>query len=55
LNGLAATVIQTRAKLACQPCQRTVCTMNDHRCMRDIDAAHVAEIAQRLLVAQPTA
>jgi heptosyltransferase-2 len=55
LNGLAATVLQTRAKLACQPCQRTVCTMNDHRCMRDIDAAHVAEIAQRLLVAQPTA
>jgi hypothetical protein len=24
--------------------------MNDHRCMRDIDASYVAEIAQRLLV-----
>src|SRR5262249_25699462 len=33
LNGLAATV-QTRTHLSCQPCQRTVCTMNDHRCMR---------------------
>ena len=37
LNGLAATVLQTKAVLPCQPCQRTVCTMNDHRCMRDID------------------
>ena len=47
LNGLAATVLQTKAVLPCQPCQRTVCTMNDHRCMRDIDASDVAEIAQR--------
>ena len=38
---------QTKSELACQPCQRTVCTMNDHRCMRDIDATYVAEIAQR--------
>ncbi len=49
LNGLAATVQQTRTTLACQPCQRTVCTMNDHRCMRDISAAEVAAIAQRVL------
>ena len=35
--------------LSCQPCQRTVCTMNDHRCMRDIPASEVAEIAQRVL------
>ena len=44
LNGLAATVL-TKTKLSCQPCQRTVCTMNEHRCMRDIPASDVAEIA----------
>ena len=49
LNGLAATV-QTKAQLPCQPCHRPVCTMNDHRCMRDIPASDVAEIAQRVLV-----
>jgi heptosyltransferase-2 len=48
LNGLAATVLTT-TKLSCQPCQRTVCTMNDHRCMRDISATDVADIAQRVL------
>ena len=48
LNGLAATV-QTRTQLSCQPCQRTVCTQNDHRCMRDISASDVVEIAQRVL------
>jgi len=48
LNGLAATVL-TRTHLSCQPCQRTVCTMNDHRCMRDIPATDVVEIAQRVL------
>jgi len=47
LNGLAATV-QTKTKLACQPCQRTICTMNDHRCMRDIPASEVVSIVQRL-------
>ncbi|WP_334415070.1 MULTISPECIES: lipopolysaccharide heptosyltransferase II [unclassified Bradyrhizobium] len=54
LNGLAATVVQTKTELACQPCQRTVCTMNDHRCMRDIDAPYVADLAHRLLVTQPS-
>ncbi|WP_426441753.1 lipopolysaccharide heptosyltransferase II [Bradyrhizobium genosp. P] len=49
LNGLAATVTQTKTKLSCQPCQRTVCTMNDHRCMRDILAEEVVDIAQRVL------
>ena len=49
LNGLAATVQQTKTQLACQPCQRTVCTMNDHRCMRDISATEVVSIAQRVL------
>jgi heptosyltransferase-2 len=48
LNGLAATV-QTKTFLPCQPCQRTVCTMNDHRCMRDIAAIDVVEIAQQVL------
>jgi heptosyltransferase-2 len=48
LNGLAATVL-TKTKLACQPCQRTICTMNDHRCMRDIAAADVVAIVQDVL------
>ena len=48
LNGLAATVL-TKTQLSCQPCQRTVCTMNDHRCMRDIAASDVVEIAQQVL------
>jgi heptosyltransferase-2 len=48
LNGLAATV-QTKTHLACQPCQRTICTMNDHRCMRDISASDVVAITQRVL------
>jgi heptosyltransferase-2 len=48
LNGLAAT-IQIKAPLACQPCHRPVCTMNDHRCMRDIPASDVVAIAERVL------
>jgi heptosyltransferase-2 len=48
LNGLAATV-QTRTNLPCQPCHRPVCTMNDHRCMRDIPATDVVETVQRVL------
>jgi heptosyltransferase-2 len=48
LNGLAATV-QTKTVVPCQPCHRPVCTMNEHRCMRDIAASDVAEIAQRVL------
>jgi lipopolysaccharide heptosyltransferase II len=48
LNGLAATV-QTKTVVPCQPCHRPVCHMNDHRCMRDIPAADVAEIAMRVL------
>ena len=48
LNGLAATVV-TKTQLSCQPCQRTICTMNDHRCMRDISALDVVAIAQRVL------
>ncbi|MEZ2146652.1 lipopolysaccharide heptosyltransferase II [Bradyrhizobium sp. DN5] len=49
LNGLAATVIQDKSVLSCQPCQSTICKMNDHRCMRDIAASEVVAIAQRVL------
>jgi heptosyltransferase II len=48
LNGLAATV-QTSSILSCQPCQRTVCTQNEHRCMRDISAADVVAMTERVL------
>jgi heptosyltransferase-2 len=48
LNGLAAT-IQAKTPLPCQPCHRPVCTMNDHRCMRDIPAAEVVAIAEQIL------
>jgi heptosyltransferase-2 len=48
LNGLAAT-IQTKTVVPCQPCHRPVCTMNDHRCMRDIPADDVVEAAKRVL------
>jgi len=33
LNGLAANGADQERTFPCQPCQRTVCTMNDHRCM----------------------
>lgn len=49
LNGLAATV-QTNTVVPCQPCHRPVCTMNDHKCMRDIPALDVVETALRVLV-----
>jgi heptosyltransferase-2 len=48
LNGLAATV-QTKTVVPCQPCHRPVCTMNEHRCMRDIPARDVVAIAVRVL------
>src|ERR1700686_1256911 len=48
LNGLAATV-QTKTVVPCQPCHRPVCTMNDHRCMRDIPASDVVDITMRVL------
>ncbi|MBR0704277.1 lipopolysaccharide heptosyltransferase II [Bradyrhizobium diazoefficiens] len=49
LNGLAATVVQDKEALSCQPCQSTICKMNDHRCMRNIAASEVVAIAQRVL------
>jgi heptosyltransferase-2 len=48
LNGLAATV-QTRTPPPCEPCQRTICTMNDHACMRTIPASEVIAIAEQVL------
>ncbi len=48
LNGLAATV-QAKTVVPCQPCHHPVCTMNDHRCMRDIPASDVAAIAAGVL------
>jgi heptosyltransferase-2 len=53
LNGLAATV-QTKTLVPCQPCHRPVCTMNDHRCMRDISASDVVAIAGRILAETET-
>jgi heptosyltransferase-2 len=48
LNGLAATV-QTRTPPPCEPCQRTICTMNNHACMRSIPASDVVAIAGQVL------
>jgi heptosyltransferase II len=48
INGLAATV-QTKTVVPCQPCHRPVCTMNDHRCMRDIPASDVADEVMELV------
>ena len=48
INGLAATV-QTRTTVPCQPCHRPVCTMNDHRCMRDIPPSDVTETVAHVL------
>src|ERR1700760_3624820 len=48
LNGLAAT-IQTTTPPPCEPCQRTICTMHDHACMRTILAADVVTLAQQVL------
>lgn len=54
INGLAATV-QTKTSVPCQPCHRPVCTMNDHRCMRDIPATDVADTVAQVLTATRTA
>jgi heptosyltransferase-2 len=48
LNGLAATV-RTKTPPPCEPCQRTICTMNDHACMRTIPASDVVAIARQVL------
>ena len=46
LNGLAATI---KTRVPCQPCHRPICRMNDHRCMRDIQASDIVVAAERVL------
>lgn len=38
-----------RKDLPCSPCQRKVCPLGHHRCMRDIDVAEVIAAGERLL------
>ncbi len=45
LGGLAATMVQTKTVLSCQPCHKPVCRMNHHLCMRDIPASEVVTTA----------
>lgn len=45
LNGLAATLVQTKTTLDCQPCHKPVCRMNHHLCMRDISVSEVTSAA----------
>ena len=49
------TVVQRRETLSCQPCQRTVCTMNDHRCMTNITAVDIVTLTQNLIAKAQTA
>jgi heptosyltransferase II len=55
LNPIAAAVQQTIEKLDCQPCHKPTCRVAHHRCMRNISAEHVLEIAQRTLAQAPVA
>ena len=45
----AQVTIKTKTVVPCQPCHRPICTMNDHRCMRDIPASDVVAEAERVL------
>lgn len=45
LNGLAATMVQTKTELSCQPCHKPVCHANHHLCMRDIFEKEVVAAA----------
>ncbi|MFN9703656.1 MAG: lipopolysaccharide heptosyltransferase II [Planctomycetota bacterium] len=42
-----------RRDLPCVPCQRKVCPLGHHRCMRDIQVDEVVAAAERLLAAPP--
>jgi len=55
LNPIAAAVQQTIEKLDCQPCHKPTCRVVHHRCMQNISAEHVLEIAQRTLAQAPVA
>lgn len=41
--------ILIRKELECSPCQRKVCPLGHHRCMREIDVAEVVAAGERLL------
>lgn len=41
-----------RKELPCAPCQRKVCPLGHHRCMRDITTAEVVDAGERLLAAR---
>jgi heptosyltransferase-2 len=42
-----------RKDLPCSPCQRKVCPLGHHRCMRDIGVDEVVAAAERLLAGDP--
>jgi heptosyltransferase-2 len=42
-----------RKDLPCSPCQRKVCPLGHHRCMRDIEVEEVLAAAERLLAGTP--
>lgn len=42
-----------RKDLPCSPCQRKVCPLGHHRCMRDIGVDEVVAAASRLLAGEP--
>jgi heptosyltransferase-2 len=48
LNPIAAT-LQLATPLDCQPCHKPICRKGHHRCMRDISAASVFEVTERVL------
>jgi len=49
LNGLAATILQSKESLPCQPCHLPVCKVKHHRCMRDIAVGDVVDVTSRVL------
>jgi heptosyltransferase-2 len=48
LNPLLGT-IETRTQLVCRPCHESVCRLNHHRCMRDIEVEQIFSLVQGVL------
>jgi heptosyltransferase-2 len=46
------TMVQRKEPLSCQPCQRTVCTVNDHRCMKNLAASEIVAMTMNMLPAK---